>query len=337
MVPDGTVTAPASPAGVVRAGGPRHAATPGPVTPGRIVLYALMTTIWGSSFFFTALALDAFTPFQIVFVRMLLATVVLGGVLAATRPRWPRGAAIWGHFVLLGLMSIALPYTLLTWAQVWVDSSTAIVLSSTTPIFVFLIATLGLRTEAFGVGRLIAVSVAFGGVILLTTGSRAGSSSLFWSAVIVVTSANYAAANVYTRRFVSSVHPLLTAFLQLGFGTLWLLPVLVFSGDWRLPADAGLVPVVALLELGVFGSAFGYVIFFYFIATWGSTITSLNTYLQPLVGIALGVLVLGERPNWQAWLGIGVVVAGVALFGVFTLRPDAAGRPLRRAADRAAP
>ncbi|WP_289472982.1 hypothetical protein, partial [Klebsiella pneumoniae] len=87
------------------------------------------------------------------------------------------------------------------WAQVWVNSSTAIVLSSTTPIFVFLIATLGLRTEMFGVTRLVAVSIAFGGVALLTLVNPAGSSNLFWSVIIVITSANYAAANVYTKRF----------------------------------------------------------------------------------------------------------------------------------------
>lgn len=320
---------------MVRADRPLHAAT-GPVTPGRVALYALMTTVWGSSFFFTALALKAFTPFQIVLVRMLIATVILGVVVAVIRPRWPRTAALWGHFALLGLMSIALPYTLLTWAQVWVNSSTAIVLSSTTPIFVFLIATLGLRTEMFGVTRLVAVSIAFGGVALLTLVNPAGSSNLFWSVIIVITSANYAAANVYTKRFVSGVHPLLVAFLQIGFGTVWLLPVLLFTGEWQLPADAALVSWLALLELGVLGSAFGYVMFFYFISTWGSTITSLNTYLQPLVGIALGVLVLGERPGWQAWLGIGIVLAGVALFGISTFRQAVGRRPVRPPEGRGA-
>ncbi|MFT4296692.1 MAG: DMT family transporter, partial [Micropruina sp.] len=321
---------------VARVDHPRHVAASGPVTPGRIALYTLMTTVWGSSFFFTALALDAFTPFQIVFIRMLLATVILAVVVAVIRPRWPRTAALWRHFVLLGLISIALPYTLLTWAQVWVDSSTAIVLSSTTPIFVFLIATLGLRTEVFGVGRLVAVGIAFAGVVVLTLGSSGGSGNLFWSVVIVVTSANYAAANVYTKRFVSMVHPLLTALLQLGFGTVWLLPVLLISGDWRLPAHVGPGSLLAVLELGTLGSAFGYVLFFYFIATWGSTITSLNTYLQPLVGISLGVLVLGERPGWQSWLGIGIVLAGVVWFGVSTLRAAPGRRPLRRFVDRAA-
>lgn len=171
-------------------------------------------------------------------------------------------------------------------------------------------------------------------VTVLTLGNPAGSSNLFWSAVIVLTSANYAVANVYTKRFVSDVHPLLIALLQLGFGTVWLLPVLLITGDWRMPGDVGWASLVALLELGVLGSAFGYVLFFYFIATWGSTVTSLNTYLQPLVGIALGVLVLGERPGWQAWLGIGIVLAGVALFGASTLRPDARRGPLRRSARR---
>ncbi|MFT4218505.1 MAG: DMT family transporter [Micropruina sp.] len=321
--------------GVARVDHPRHAVASGPMTPGRIVLYALMTTVWGSSFFFTSLALDAFTPFQIVFIRMLLATTILGAVVSVIRPRWPRTAALWGHFALLGLFSIALPYSLLTWAQVWVDSSTAIVLSSTTPIFVFLIATLGLRTEVFGVGRLAAVGLAFTGVAVLTLGGGAHSSNLFWSIVIVATSVNYAAANVYTKRFVSHVHPLLTALLQIGFGTVWLLPVLLITGEWRPPADVGLGSLLAVLELGILGSAFGYVLFFYFIATWGSTITSLNTYLQPLVGITLGVVVLGERPGWQAWLGIAIVLAGVIWFGFLTLRAAAGQRPFRRFAGRA--
>ncbi|MEZ5090449.1 MAG: EamA family transporter [Micropruina sp.] len=73
----------------MRANRLHHAAT-GPVTPGRIALFALMTTIWGSSFFFTALALEVFTPIQIVFVRTLMATILLAGVVAVIRPRWPR-------------------------------------------------------------------------------------------------------------------------------------------------------------------------------------------------------------------------------------------------------
>ena len=329
-----------SKADVVRATSPHHVSSA--VTPGRLGLYGLMITIWGSSFFFTSLALESFTPLQIVFIRMLVATVMLGVVVTIIRPRWPRRAAVWRHFAFLGILSIALPYTLLTWAQVWVDSSVAIVLSSTTPIFVFLIATLVLHSETFDATRLVAILIAFAGVVLLTAGNSSASTSWTWSVVIVVTSMIYATANLYTRRFVGEVHPLLTAFLQLGFGTLWLSPVMLLTGSWRVQTGVHPLSVVALVELGVLGSAFGYVLFFFFIRTWGSTKTSLNTYLQPVVGIALGVGILGERPGWPAWVGSGIVLIGVAMFGGSSLyrqlarhRKMARPRRVRRPADPA--
>lgn len=283
------------------------------VTPGRVGLYALMTTIWGSSFFFTAIALRAFNPFLLVQLRIVLATIVLGIFVAATRRRLPTSGRIWMHFVVLGFVSIAFPYALLTWAQVWVDSSTAIVLSSTTPIFVFLFATFVTRTERFEVLRLVGIVVAFAGVILLTSGGG-GSSGWFWPMVIVFTSAVYAVANIYTRTFVSSVDPMVTALLQLGFGSLWLAPVTTLTGSWHVE-DPGILPILAVLELGLLGSAFAYVLFFFFIKTWGSTATSINTYLQPVVGVLLGVVVLGERPTPLGGVALAVIVVGVALFG----------------------
>lgn len=289
------------------------------VTPARIGLYALMTTIWGSSFFFTALALRAFNPFLLVQLRMMIAVVVLGIFVAATGRRLPTSRRLWGHFVVLGFVSIAFPYTLLTWAQVWVDSSTAIVLSSTTPIFVFLFATFVIRAERFQTLRLAGIIVAFGGVVLLTAGGEAGDGEWFWPLVIVFTSAVYAVANIYTRTFVSGVDPMVTALLQLGIGALWLAPVTTLTGSWHVE-DPGLIPVLAVLELGLLGSAFAYVLFFSFIKMWGSTSTSINTYLQPVVGVVLGVIVLGERPTALGWVALVVIAVGVALFGWSSVR-----------------
>lgn len=289
------------------------------ITPGRIGLYALMTVIWGAAFFFTALALKSFSPILIVQLRTLMATACLGMVVLATRRRLPRGGRLWFHFVVLGLISIALPYTLLTIGQVWVSSSTAIVLSSTSPIFVFLLGIFVFRSERFDLRRLFGIVVAFIGVVMLTTGGRIGSDSVFWSVVIVLTSGVFATANLYTRTFVSSVDPMVTALLQLGFGALWMLPVTTFTGSWQVE-DPSLLSILALLELGTIGTAATYVMFFYFIRTWGSTATSLNTYLQPVVGVLLGVLILGERPSLLGWAALAIIGCGVALFAWASLR-----------------
>ncbi|MFT4050646.1 MAG: DMT family transporter [Microbacterium sp.] len=290
------------------------------VTPGRVALYALMVVIWGSSFFFTVVALPSFNPFLLVQLRMMMASLILGAVVWISRRRLPRAKALWGHFVVLGFLGIAWPYCMLTWAQLWVPSSTAIVLSSTTPIFVFLFATLVARNEVFDGQRMLGVFVAFAGVVLLTSAGVGGGGSWFWSAVIVFSSIVYAAANIYTRTFVSSVDPIVTAFLQLGMGTLWLLPMTTLTGSWYVQ-DLTMTALIAVLELGVLGSGFAYVLFFFFIRTWGSSATSLNTYLQPVVGVLLGVVVLHERPTPVEWLSLGIIAVGVLLFGTATLRP----------------
>ncbi|MGC3955898.1 MAG: DMT family transporter [Propionicimonas sp.] len=290
------------------------------VTPGRIGLYALMTAIWGSSAFFTALALPAFNPFLLVVLRIGIGAVVLGTLVAALRVPLPRQRGLWGHFALLGLISIALPFSLVTWAQVWVDSSMAVVLSGTTPIFVFLLSTVVFRTERLRPVSAAGIVVCFLGVVLLTSGGSGTDGGWFWPLVLVVASGIFAVGNVYTAAFVSGVQPLVVAFLQLGFGTVWLIPVVTLTGSWRVER-AGAIELLAVLELGVLASTVAYVIFFYFIRTWGSSATSLNTYLQPVVGVLLGVAVLGERPTPLGWLGFVVIVAGVLLFGLSRLIP----------------
>lgn len=306
-----------------------YAARPGElVTPGRVGLYGLMVAIWGSSFFFTALGLTAFPPFLLVQLRMTIATVVLGLVVLVLRRPLPRSRALWRHFAVLGLLGISGPYALLTWAQVWVPSSTAIVLSSTTPIFVFLFATFVTRAERFRSLRLAGIIVAFTGVVLLTAGESRGGAGWFWPAVIVFTSMVYAVANIYTRTFVSAVDPIVTAFLQLGFGAVWLAPLTILTGS-ATAVHPTVVGVLAVLELGILGSGFAYVLFFFFIRTWGSTVTSMNTYLQPVVGVLLGVAVLGERPTPVGWLALCVIAIGVVLFGSAGLRAPTR-RPSRR-------
>ncbi|MFT3876515.1 MAG: DMT family transporter [Propioniciclava sp.] len=294
------------------------------VTGGRIALYALMVTIWGSSFFFTSLALRSFNPLLLVELRLILAGAVLGLFVMMARRSLPRTWVMWWHFIVLGAIGIALPLSLLTWAQVWVPSSMAIVLSSTTPVFVFLISAVILKKERFRLTKMLGISLCFGGVVLLTFDGGGFEGSVIWPIVVVVASAIYAIANVYVRVFVSHVDPMVVAFLQMSFGALWMIPVTTLTGSWVIDA-VGPISVVALLELGILGSGFAYVLFFFFIRTWGSTATSLNTYLQPVVGVLLGVAVLGERMSSASWVALGVIVLGIGTFGWTSLR-DRRGR-----------
>ncbi|BBH68721.1 transporter [Actinoplanes sp. OR16] len=301
-------------------------------------LYTVLTTGWGASFFFTVIALRAFTPLQVVTLRMALAALVLTSVLALRRSRTSPGRPVMPrrqeavHLLVLGSFNIALPFLLLTAAQRHVPSSLTVVLSATTPVFVFLLATL-LRTEQFSAVRLLGVALSFTGVTVLAGLPGGGSpASWQWPLVVVLSSALYAAGNVYTRRHLSALDPLVIAWGQITAGACYLLPALLVAADpW--PSSPELLPLPAVLELGVFASAFCYLLFFHFILSWGSTATSFNTYLQPIVGIALGVLVLNEPITTGQGLALTLILIGLTTFAAATLKP----RPLPRYAESPPP
>lgn len=276
--------------------------------------FALMSALWGSNFFFTSIALASFGPFLLVFCRMTLAAVVLGAMVVVAHPRVPRSPRDWLHLAVLGLFNIAAPFVLLGLAQQHVDSATATVLSAIAPLFVFALA-LAVGDERFDGGRLAGMIVAFTGTALVALAPGTGSSDgWLWPMVVISTAALYSVGSVYTRRFLGHLDPLVTAWLQITFGALWILPVVPFTDGWQL-TGGGLLPVLSLIELGVFGTAVAYALYFWFLRTWGATTTSLNTYLQPAVGLLLGVLVLHEHPSTTAWLGMAVIALGVGWFG----------------------
>jgi drug/metabolite transporter (DMT)-like permease len=306
----------AEPAVATAADGVGAAPRPTPNFAGQIFLYALMCAIWGSSYFFTRIALTSFNPVTIPALRMMIAALALALIVALRRLPLPRSPAIWGHLLVLGAFNIALPYVLLTWAQTRVNSSSASILSATTPLFVFLFAWLVARTERFNPLRAVGLVLAFAGIAALYGFEQGlGSDIGPWSLVIVLCSIFYAGGNVYTRRFITGVPPFVVALLQIGIGAIDLVAAGLATHTLTVPVPT-LPALLALLELGLAGSALTYVLFFHFIQAWGSTATSLNTYFQPLVGISLGILILHETLNPMSWLALGSVLLGVMLFGL---------------------
>ena len=289
-----------------------------PAGIGQYALFGLMSTLWGSNFLFTSFALKSFDPLLIVSARMVLASLTLGIALAIRGTPLPREPGPYKHFALLGLLNIALPYSLITVAQLYVNSSSSVVLSSTTPIFVFIISCFVMKTEKFTLAKGIGLALSFIGILALkasqdTAGGKAG----IWPLAIVFCSVLYASGNVYSKRFVSKIDPMVVAFMQIAFGAICLLPVTFLSGQFRV-GQPGFLSILSILELGIPGSAVTYLLFFHFIRAWGSTPTSLNTYLQPAVGLFLGVFVQKESMSASAWMSLGLILGGIAIFGAGT-------------------
>jgi drug/metabolite transporter (DMT)-like permease len=144
--------------------------------------------------------------------------------------------------------------------------------------------------------------------------------------VMVLAAICYAGAAIFGRGF-KDLDPMAPAAGSLLAGAAILIPVsLVVDRPWTL--EPSMNSVLALLGLAVFSTAMALVIYFRLIQTLGSVGTTAQAYLRVPIGVALGVLFLGERPSATAWIGLACVVIGVAAMTI----PVPKAKPIRQAA-----
>ena len=285
--------------------------------------FLLLGLIWGSSFAWIKIAVADVPPASLVAWRMSLGALGMLALIAALRLPWPRGAGEWLPLVVLGAVNAAVPIFLISWGQQWVDSGTAAVLNSLTPIFSLVIAGLALRVEPVTALRVIGLLLGFVGAAILASRQldlRADAAGLIGAMAVVLAAFSYAVGASYARHRIQRAHRYVVAGGTLLFAAVdaWALALLA-DGGIVLPTQ--LPPVIAIAWLGLIGSFVAYLLFFFLIEHLGATMASMVTYLFPVVGVGLGVLLLGEPMDVRLALGTILVLIGII---VVSLRYDAA-------------
>lgn len=270
--------------------------------------------IWGSSFLWIKIGLREIGPFTLVAFRLLFGAAGLFTVLRLRPQPFPERGRIWWTLALLGLTNTALPFVLITWGEQTVDSSVAAVLNSSVPLFTLVIAHLALDDEQITLTRAVGLLTGFLGVLLLFSRGLAQSDGggFLGEIAILIAAISYAGSSVFARRNLRAVPLLVQAFLPLLFADAlsWTSAALL---EPPLAIPASPTTWMALLWLGLLGSCIAYLLYFYLLHAIGATRTTLVTYVFPVVGVALGVLVLGEMLDWRLLAGASLVVASIAV------------------------
>jgi len=278
--------------------------------------------IWGSSFAWIKIAVEEIPPATLVAWRMTLGAIGMVGLLVILRGvPMPRGMREWLPLVVMGAVNAAIPIFLISWGEQFVDSGTAAVLNSLVPIFSLIIAGLMLRTEPVTALRVGGLVLGFIGAALLASRElelRADSSGLLGALAVVLAAISYAVGVSYARHRIKSTHRYVVAAGTLVFAAIdmWVLALLI-DGGIVIPSQ--LDTIVAIVWLGILGSFIAYVLFFFLIEHLGATMAAMVTYLFPVVGVAIGVVLLGERLDARLALGTLLVLIGIA---VVSLRFD---------------
>jgi drug/metabolite transporter (DMT)-like permease len=224
----------------------------------------------------------------------------------------PRDGASWRKFLFQACLNSVVPFTLIAWAEKTVDAGLATILNSTSPIFVFLLTALITRHEPLTLRKLFGVIAGITGIGLIVGFQALGGIGHELAAQLAIVAATicYAGAAIFGKTF-KGLDPLLPAAGSMLCGAAILIPAsLIFERPWTLapPTES----ILALLGLSVFSTALAFTIYFRLLHSLGSIGTTSQAYLRVPIGVAIGVVFLGESLSASALAGLLCVIAGVA-------------------------
>ncbi|BCJ70176.1 hypothetical protein GCM10009779_36680 [Polymorphospora rubra] len=280
------------------------------------VRFALLALVWGASFLFIKVALEGLSPVQVVFGRLACGAAVLLVPMLAARRRWPRGVRVWGHLTVIAVLLCVAPFLLFAWAGQYIPSGLSSIYNATTPITTLLVSLAVLPDERLTRTRTAGLVVAAAGVLLVAApwtapAGAGGSRSLLAQGACLAATTCYGLAFVYSRRFLRDTpyDPTTIAAAQVTIAAVVTAALVPFVGTtpvrWSLPV------VASMIALGGIGTGVAYIWNTRIIQAWGATLASTVTYLTPVVGVSLGIVVLDEPVHWHGPVGAMLVILGI--------------------------
>ena len=277
-------------------------------------LLAMLSVLWGGSFFFYKILVAALPPVTVAFSRVALAAIALHVFVLIRGERMPADPRLWLRFLGLGILNNAVPFSLFAFGETRISSGLAAILNAATPIFTVVVAHWLTTDEQLTPRKSVGVLFGFLGVaVLIGPGALSGfaSGDLLGEAACLLATLTYAFGGVYGRRF-GSLPPLQVATGQVTAAALvLLLPMLCLDRPWLLPMP-GPATWAALGGIALGSTALAYVFFFRLLARAGVTNLALVAFLVPVSALLLGALVLGEALSGRALFGMAVIGCGLA-------------------------
>ncbi|NOD33646.1 MULTISPECIES: DMT family transporter [unclassified Ruegeria] len=272
----------------------------------------LLGIIWGASFVSIRIALDTIPVMTSVLHRTFWAMLVLWLVVWAQGHKVPRAPRVWGAFLIMALLNNAIPFSLMAWGQLYIDTGLTAILNATTAVFGVLVAALFFRDERLTRSRLFGVCLGFIGVTIAIGIQNFIGFSLQSTAQLAVLAGtvSYAFAAAWARYALSDLPPIVAAAGMLTGSTILVLPLTLMIDGWPslvLPA----VTWAAIAYYAIVATAGAYLLYYRVLAMAGSGNLMLVTLVIPPVAIVLGSLLRGEALPPNAYLGFGILATGL--------------------------
>jgi drug/metabolite transporter (DMT)-like permease len=274
----------------------------------------LLAFLWGGSFLAIATALDEIGFLSSVAHRVLWAALILWAVVLWKRLPFPKSPRIWAAFLVMGCLNNVIPFSLMAWGQLSIESGLTAILNAATAIWAVIVAALVFSDERLTPRRSIGVLLGFAGVAIaigLQNLSNFDIRSMAQIAVIVGT-LSYAFAGSWARLKLSGHSPLVAAAGMLTGSTLVMLP-LAWIIEGPLPMNLAPATWTAIAYYAVASTALAYILYYRILAAAGAGNLLLVTLMIPPIAILLGAWVRDETLAPNAYLGLALLAAGLLI------------------------
>ena len=276
-------------------------------------LVAFLIVVWGSAFGLTTVALEGFSPVETSFGRTALAAVVVAIVAIVSGQGIPNTLLEWRWLSLLGIIGLAAPVTLLSWAQLSIPSSVASIFISSVPLFI-LLATRVILREPVSRRKWVGFAIGFAGLVWLAGPaalSQIGSEGqAIAQLACILVAMGYASGGIIIK-VMPSIPPFRATAGTMISGAVFLLPFGYSAFETALGAP--MVPLIALITLGILPSGIGQNIRYIVVKRKGPVFMSVVGFLLPVWAGFVGFFILDEPLTWHTISAYTIILGGLLI------------------------
>ena len=289
-------------------------------SPGTLAYLAFLTVciVWGTTYVAITVALESVPVLLVAGLRWMFAGVVMSALMLASGRGLP-GPRLWGPLALLGFLMNVLGNGFVVYAQQYVASGLTAVLIATTPFWTALVERFLPNGERFTTRALIGLGLGFSGIVVLvwpelTNGGAGGRAFIGGVVAIQLACVGWVLGTAYARRHELGDNPFRSTALQMVFSGTMLLAAATWNGDWQ-QLSFNTRTTIAMLYLSIAGSLVAYSAYIYAIQHLRMSLVSLYAYINPMIAVTLGTLLLAEPFTTRIVMAGALVLGGTTLVG----------------------
>ncbi len=281
-----------------------------------VLAFMTLGIIWGSNFIYMKMASELITPMQIVFFRVLfgflpiLLYALVKGELHLNHSRHAH------HFVVMALLATIIQYYGFAKGTSFLLSGVAGAVTGTIPLISFILAVLFIPEEKASALKVLGVMLGFAGVLAIgaPSGEQLTSSNMAGVFYMMMGSFGLGSSFIYAKKYLIPLKlpAAALATYQLGAGMLILALITDYSGMNGICNDLQTL-LGLIIGLGLLGTGFAFIIYYYIVERLGAVTASTVTYLPPVVALLIGALLVGEPIGMVEYLAASMILAGVIL------------------------